>query len=87
MFDLIEKHDAVPDCDCHDCAIAARDKLRAFANDVMRAWPEGGVDGGELQESALRHGLLEPSDPTQEERDEWGLDERDSWFRKTALLA
>lgn len=60
--------------------------LRAFARDIMRAWPEGGVDGGELQEAALRHGLLEPSEPTQEERDECGLEEGDAWYRKTELL-
>jgi hypothetical protein len=71
-------------CDCRE---AEFEKLRAFAQDIMRAWPEGDVDGGELQEAALRHGLLEPSEPTQEERDEWGLDEGDAWYRKTAMLA
>ena len=63
------------------------DRLRAFAQDIMRAWPEGDVDGGELEEAALRHGLLEPAEPTQEERDEWGWTEGDLWYRKTALLS
>ncbi len=87
MFTLIEKHEYVPDCDCADCTRVQRNKLRDFAQDIMRAWPEGGVDGGELQEAALRHGLLEPSEPTQDERDEWGLDEGDDWYRKTAMLS
>jgi len=64
-----------------------RDALRAFAQDIMRAWPEGDVDGGELQEAALRHGLLERSEPTQQERDEDGLDEYDDWYRPTELLS
>jgi len=59
--------------------------LKGFARDVMEAWPDGGVDGGELQDIALRHGLLEPSVPTQEERDEWGLCDTDDWYRRTAL--
>jgi len=60
--------------------------LRAFAQEIMQAWPEGDVDGGELQEAALRHGLLERAEPTQEERDEWGLCEGDDWYRRTALV-
>lgn len=36
-----------------------RDALRAFAADVMEdAWPIGDVDGGALQEYAIKHGLL-----------------------------
>ena len=35
-----------------------RDALRSFAQDIMEAWPESGVDGGELQESAAEFGLL-----------------------------
>lgn len=29
MNDLTDKHDTLPDCDCHACAIAERDRLRA----------------------------------------------------------
>lgn len=50
-------------CDCREAEFA---KLRAFAQDVMKAWPIGDLDGGELQEAALRHGLLRerrPSEP------------------------
>lgn len=34
------------------------EKLRAFAQDVMESWPIGDLDGGELQDLALKHGLL-----------------------------
>lgn len=87
MFTVIEKHEPLPNCDCEDCTRVQRNKLRDFAQDIMRAWPEEGVDGGELQEAALRHGLLELSEPTQEERDEWDLGDGDLWYRKTALLS
>jgi len=38
-----------------------RDALRAFAQEVMDGWPEfGGMDGGDLQDAAEKHGLLKP---------------------------
>lgn len=39
--------------------------LRAFARDVMAAWPDGDVDGGALQEMAVSHGLLVPEARTE----------------------
>ncbi len=33
--------------------------LRAFSQAVMESWPYGDVDGGYLQELAIKHGLLE----------------------------
>lgn len=33
-------------------------KLRAFAQAVMEAWPEGDIEGGYLQYIAEKHGLL-----------------------------
>jgi hypothetical protein len=36
------------------------EKLRAFAQGVMRYWPEGAPDGGDLQELAEKHELLKP---------------------------
>jgi hypothetical protein len=33
-------------------------RLRAFAIDVMEPWPHAGIDGGELQDIAVKHGLL-----------------------------
>ena len=32
--------------------------LRAFAQDIMSYWPDGDLDGGDLQEIAEKHGLL-----------------------------
>ena len=41
-----------------------RDALRAFAQDVMDDWPDGGdIDGGTLQDFALKNGLLRAKDP------------------------
>lgn len=37
-----------------------RDKLRAFAQEIMEYWPERGIDGDDLQEIAETHGLIEP---------------------------
>ena len=43
------------------CAYAAEAKqLRAFAQGVMRYWPEGAPDGAALQDLAEKHGLLKP---------------------------
>lgn len=39
-------------------------KFRAFAQDVMACWPEGDVDGGHLEELAVKHGLLEETQQT-----------------------
>ncbi len=36
------------------------EKLRAFAKAVMESWPEGDVDGGDLQELAEKFGLISP---------------------------
>ena len=35
-------------------------KLRVFANAIMEAWPGLGIDGGDLQDIATKHGLLKP---------------------------
>ncbi len=72
-------------------------KLRAFAREVMSAWPEGGIEGDDLQDIAVKHGMLAPElrhDPC----GEWcqcngigGYDSND-WqrgvvcYRRTALL-
>ena len=36
------------------------DRLLAFAREILSAWPEGGIDGGDLQDIAVEHGLLVP---------------------------
>lgn len=36
-----------------------RDKLRAFAQEIMDGWPDVGMlDGFDIQELAVKHGLL-----------------------------
>jgi len=35
-----------------------RDALRAFSKAVMRSWPHDDLDGGDLQDAAIAHGLL-----------------------------
>ena len=35
-------------------------RLRSFALDVMETWPRGDLEGGELQDLAVKHGLLVP---------------------------
>ena len=70
--------------------------LRTFAQGVMRSWPSGDVDGGELQDLAHANGLLEPQTRTVPCREDgcacaeyWASDE---WaagvtcYRKTPLL-
>jgi ABC-type taurine transport system substrate-binding protein len=32
--------------------------LRSFVLDIMKCWPHGDVDGGYLQDVAVKHGLL-----------------------------
>lgn len=39
--------------------------LKAFAKEIMKAWPDGGIDGDELQDIAIRHGLLTPWEMTE----------------------
>lgn len=60
------------------------DELAQFAAAVLEAWPLGDIDGGELQQLAVKHGLLVPEErfaPCAEEGcacaeyyapDEWG---------------
>ena len=35
-------------------------RLRSFARDVMETWPRGDLEGGDLQDLAVKHGLLVP---------------------------
>lgn len=69
--------------------------LRAFAQDVMSAWPLGDVDGDDLQESAIKRGLLAPMTRTGPCGESCGCAEyyaADEWadgitcYRRTALL-
>ena len=72
-------------------------KLRAFAQAIMKSWPDGGIDGDDLQEIAVKHGMLEP-EIRHEPCGEWcncsaGVDvDGGEWergvecYRRTALL-
>lgn len=42
-------------CDCREDQHA---RLLAFAREIMKAHPEGGIDGGDLQDIATKYGLL-----------------------------
>jgi hypothetical protein len=75
---------------------AELERPRAFANDIMEAWPMGGIDGADLQDIAEKHGMLLPvtmTAPCHEECNctDYGLTP-DEWarghvcYRKTALL-
>jgi hypothetical protein len=46
------------------CAQCEVERLRAFVAQVMEAWPLGDVDGGDLQDYAVKHGLLTPETRT-----------------------
>ena len=72
-------------------------KLRAFAQAIMEAWPDGGIEGDDLQEIAVKHGMLAP-EIRHEPCGEWcncnaGVDvDGGEWergvecYRRTALL-
>lgn len=47
-----------------EALVAEVERLRAFANAVLEAWPASGIDGDDLQEIAVKHGLLLPETRT-----------------------
>lgn len=63
--------------------------LRGFAQDIMEFWPHSELEGGDLQDFAAKHGLLEPETRT-ERCGENCICDIDSpfWvcYRKTELL-
>jgi len=74
----LANHEPEPECkishiECaDDCSNAADEieflraeiaSLRAFARDVMSAWPHSDIDGCDLQEMAIKHGLIALKDP------------------------
>ena len=40
-----------------------QENLRGFARDIMKSWPLGDIEGGELQDLAIKYGLLKRKDP------------------------
>ena len=56
----LQEHDS----EMHRDAADEIERLRAFARDVLNAWPHGGVDGCDLQDYAEKQGLLVPETRT-----------------------
>jgi hypothetical protein len=58
----------------------------AFGREVMDAWPEGGIDGFDLQDLAEKHGIIlsVPGgfDPDKHNDDGYGLESGDPWFER-----
>ena len=59
----------------------------AFGSEIMEAWPEGGVDGFELQDAAVKHGVLRETAYDfkahgKEGPYDWGLQEGDVYFER-----
>ena len=59
----------------------------AFGREIMEAWPEGGVDGLDLQDIAVRHGVLRETAYDfkahgKEGHYDWGLQEGDVYFER-----
>ena len=55
----------------------------AFGREIMEAWPEGDVDGFELQEIAHKHRVLVKTkfDPAKHGAyDDYGAEPGDPWF-------
>ncbi|TDQ63617.1 hypothetical protein ATL17_1624 [Maritalea mobilis] len=59
--------------------------FEAFAKDVMEAWPEGDLEGFELQEKAIKHGLIYEVDggyDPKKHEDLYGCSEPgDTWYQ------
>ena len=39
------------------------ENLRGFVRDIMENWPRGDVEGGDLQDLAIKYGLVKLNDP------------------------
>ena len=77
--------------------LADTNKLRSFAQAIMESWPDGGIEGDDLQEIAVKHGMLAP-EIRHEPCGEWcqcnsmNCLDSDDWkgggdcYRRTALL-
>lgn len=70
-------------------------RLRSFARDVMETWPRGDLEGGDLQDLAVKHGLLVPETRYTPCREECFCAEYATWeefeagvicYRRAALL-
>ena len=72
--------------------VPGAESLRLFAVEIMECWPDGDVDGGFLQDTAIKHGLLaahevtEPCNPEGCHCAEYG-DFPQTCYRQTAMLS
>lgn len=61
----------------------------AFGREIMTTWPDGGIDGFELQDVALKYAVLVPIpggfDPTKHNDDGNGAEPGDDWFTRNYL--
>ena len=60
--------------------------FEGFAREILSAWPEGGIDGFDMQDLAVKYGLLRETtyDPEKHGDDLYGCSEKgDPWFVKT----
>ncbi|AVX04189.1 hypothetical protein MXMO3_01663 [Maritalea myrionectae] len=59
--------------------------FEAFAKDVMEAWPQGDIEGFELQEKAIKHGMIVEIeggyDPEKHDDDFGGAEPGDTWYQ------
>lgn len=56
-----------------------------FGRAIMEAWPEGGLDGFDLQDIAEKYGVIRevPYDPDKHGTgglEEWGMEPGNPWF-------
>ena len=62
LSDAIALVEQLPDDDAREREVA---ELRKFAQLIMQAWQDGGIDGGDLQDIAIGCGLLKPTEMTE----------------------
>jgi len=56
---------AIELADAIDALRAERDALKAFSLAMLESWPLGDVDGADLEDHAVKHGLLVPTKRTE----------------------
>lgn len=64
MREVMEDYKAAAEAEAKaaDEARRVNERLSVFAREIMKHWPDGDVDGGELQDIAVKCGLLVPEE-------------------------
>ena len=65
--------------------MSVKPDFEAFSKDIMSEWPEGfDIDGGDLQDKAIKHGLLYPVEGGFDPEKHWDThgcaEPGDPWF-------